>query len=249
MRITKFLARAGIASRRKAEQLIAEKRVKINGLVITKPFTRLNPTDEVTVDGVKVSKPEAKMYYMLNKPAGYLSTVTDPHGRKTVVDLLPPVLEARLYPVGRLDMDSEGLLLVTNDGELAYRLTHPRFEISKTYRVLVKGVPGWEQIQKLRHGVKLEDHITAPAKIKLKKREGTLRSWLEITIHEGRKRQVKNMCAAIGHPVIKLRRTQFAQLNVQGLKTGRYRRLTGVEVDRLYRLTGLKREQMGGTGI
>ncbi len=241
MRLTKFMARAGIASRRKAEQLIADNRVKINGFTVTQPFTRVHPGDEVTVDGVRVYKPEAKIYLLLDKPAGYLSTVTDPHGRKTVMDLLP-ALEARLYPVGRLDADSEGLLLMTNDGELAYRLTHPRFKVPKTYRALVKGVPTWEGIKQLSCGINLDGAITAPAKVKLMKREGTLRSWLRITIYEGRKRQVKNMCAAIGNPVIKLRRTSFALLTARGLKTGHYRRLTGAEIDQLYRLVGLKRE-------
>ncbi len=241
MRITKYLARAGVASRRKAEKLIEENRVKINGVNVTEPFTRVNPGDEIRVDGVRISKAERKLYFLLDKPAGYLSTRTDPHGRKTVMDLLP-AREARLYPVGRLDGDSEGLLLITNDGELTYRLTHPKFLVPKTYRVLVEGVPTWEQLQRLRQGIELEGVRTAPAQVRVKKREGAGRCWLEIKIHEGRKRQIRNMCAAIGHPVIKLRRTQFAHLEGRGLKPGQNRQLTGEEVAQLYRLVGLAPE-------
>ena len=239
MRITKYLAWSGVASRRKAEQLIGENRVKLNGRTVTEPFVRVSAGDEIRVDGIRVSRPEEKLYFLLDKPAGYLSTVADPYGRKTVMDLLPH-REARLYPVGRLDRDSEGLLLMTNDGELAYRLTHPKFLIPKTYRALVEGIPGPGQLQQLRDGLELEGVLTAPAKVKIKKREGSGRCWLEITIHEGRKRQVKQMCAAIGHPVVKLRRTQFALLDARGLKAGHYRRLDNEEVEQLYRLAGLK---------
>ncbi len=241
MRLNKLLARAGVASRRRAEQLIAGNRVRVNGNVVTEPFARVNPGDEITVDGVRLPKPESKTYLLLNKPMGYLSTVTDPHGRKTVLDLLPS-RETRLYPVGRLDIDTEGLLLITNDGELAYRLTHPRFQVPRTYRALVRGVPTENEIRQLRSGVIIEGNLTAPARVRLRKREGTLGSWLEITIHEGRKRQVKNMCAAIGHPVIRLCRTGFAQLKITGLRTGKHRPLTGAEIDALYRTVGLKRE-------
>lgn len=227
-----------MASRRKADQLIAGNRVKINGVIVTKPFTRVNPGDKVTVDGTRVFRPEPKAYLLLDKPPGYLSTVSDPHGRKTVMHLLPD-RETRLYPAGRLDADSEGLLLMTNDGELAYRLTHPRFQVPKTYRVLVEGVPTGEKLKQMRSGLELEGTLTAPAKVKLLKPGGSRRSWLEITIHEGRKRQVKKMCASIGHPVIKLRRTKFALLTARGLRVGHYRRLTVSEIKQLYRLVGL----------
>lgn len=231
MRLAKYLAHAGVASRRNAELLIKDARVKVNGLTVTLPQTEVTSGDEITLDGAGVSSEEKKYYILLNKPAGYLSTVFDPHGRRTVIDLVKGV-EARIYPVGRLDADTEGLLLLTNDGELAYRLTHPRYQVMKTYRALVLNVPDRKTLAALAEGVEIEGRRTAPASVKLIK-AGEKRALIEITICEGRKRQVKKMFSAAGHPVIKLRRIRFAFLDVTGLKKGSYRSLTPKEVGRL----------------
>lgn len=237
MRLSRYLALAGVASRRKAEQIIASGRVAVNGTVVTLPQYRVEAGDRVTVDGRAVEPAGEKYYLLLDKPAGYLSTVSDPRGRRTVLDLIGR-LPARLYPVGRLDLDTTGVLLLTNDGELAYRLTHPRFEVKKRYRARVKGVPDAATLARMARGMELEEGHTAPAEVRLIRRlpGGAL---LEIVLIEGRKRQVKRMCAAAGHPVMELRRTGFAFLTAVGLKEGQYRRLTGNEVRRLYRLVGL----------
>lgn len=237
MRLAKYLAAAGVASRRKSEQIIASGRVEVNGAAVTVPQHQVGPDDLVTVDGRKVRPVKQKCYLLLDKPAGFLSTVSDPHGRRTVLDLIGRS-PARLYPVGRLDLDTTGLLLLTNDGELAYRLTHPRFEVKKRYRVWVKGIPAPAVLDRMARGVPLEEGLTAPAKVRLlRRRRG--RALLEIVLIEGRKRQVKRMCAACGHPVERLRRTGFAFLTAEGLESGAFRRLSGSEVRRLYRLVGL----------
>lgn len=237
MRLSRYLSLAGVASRRKAEAIIAAGRVKVNGSVVTLPQHRVGPEDDVAVDGCKVAPVAEKLYLLLDKPAGYLSTVSDSRGRPTVMDLLGAI-PARLYPAGRLDLDTTGLLLLTNDGELAYRLTHPRFGVEKRYRVRVKGVPAAETLAGMARGMVLEDGITSPAKVRLLRRlpGGAL---LEIALIEGRKRQLKRMCAAAGHPVVELRRTGFAFLSAAGLERGTYRPLSGAEVRRLYRLVGL----------
>lgn len=231
MRLAKYLAEAGVASRRKAEELIMQGRVKINGLVVKEKGCTINPgVDRVEFDGRIISR-EEKVYILLNKPAGYISSVFDPQGRPTVMELLKDI-KLRIYPVGRLDFDTEGLLLLSNDGDFTNLMIHPRYEINKTYQALVKGKPDKKSLQILQEGIQLEDGITAPARVNILKalQDKTL---LEIEIHEGRKRQVKRMCLAIGHPVISLKRTTFGFLKLQGVAPGKYRFLTPSEVNRL----------------
>jgi len=232
MRLAKALAHAGVASRRRAEELIRAGRVKVNGVVVTDPAFRVREgIDVLEVDGRPVEAPQDRVTLLLYKPAGYVSTVRDPWGRPTVLDLLGQV-PWRLYPVGRLDLDTEGLLLLTNDGELAQLLTHPRYEVEKTYEALVRGRPAAQDLARLRQGVKLEDGPTAPAKVRIVGHNGA-NTILEITIHEGRKRQIKRMCLAIGHPVLRLKRTRLSFLTLAGLAPGKYRFLTTEEVERL----------------
>lgn len=237
MRLSRYLSLAGVASRRKSEQIIASGRVKVNGTVVNVPQHQVGPADRVSVDGRKVEPAAEKCYLLLDKPAGYLTTVSDPHGRRTVLDLIGKI-PVRLYPVGRLDLDTTGVLLLTNDGELAYRLTHPRFGVEKKYRARVKGVPALDTLARMARGMVLEEGLTAPAKVRLIRRlpGGAL---LEIVLIEGRKRQVKRMCAKAGHPVVELCRTGFAFLTAAGLESGSYRRLKAAEVRCLYRLVGL----------
>ncbi|WP_338817808.1 Ribosomal large subunit pseudouridine synthase B [Moorella thermoacetica] len=240
MRLQKYLALAGVASRRRAEDLIRAGRVRVNGRVIKVMGVQVEPgQDKVTVDGQPVTGPERKYYLLLFKPAGYVTTVSDPRGRPKVTDLVHGI-PARLYPVGRLDYATEGLLLLTNDGELTLRLTHPRYGVTKTYLALVRGIPDANTIQHLRRGVKLEDGPTAPARVNLC-RAGKDSALLELTLREGRNREVRRMLAAVGHPVLRLRRIRLAFLTLRGLKPGTYRHLTPHEVERLYRLVGLKK--------
>lgn len=237
-RLHKFMARAGVASRRQCEELIARGRVKINGRVITTLGLKIDPLkDRVEVDGRPLARPEKKVYLLLNKPAGYVTTVKDPRGRAKVTDLLRGIKQ-RVYPVGRLDYDTEGLLLLTNDGDLAYALTHPRHEVPKTYLARVKGVPAPEKLKALARGVPLEDGPTAPARVRLVSDKGG-NGLLEITIHEGRNRQVRRMCEHIGHPVLALRRVRIGPLELGGLKPGQYRHLTFREVARLKKVARL----------
>lgn len=231
-RLAKYLARSGVASRRRAEGLITAGRVTVNGRVVTTPVFNVDPDrDTVTVDGRPV-RPERKVYLMLHKPPGYLSTVSDPQGRPTVLDLVPRI--GRLYPVGRLDADSEGLLLLTNDGELTVLLTHPRYHVPKTYRVWVAGIPNQEDLGRLTRGVVLEDGPTAPARVRLV-RAGRGEAVLEITLFEGRKRQIRRMCEAIGHPVRRLVRVGLGPLRLGDLPPGRWRELRPDEVAALRR--------------
>ncbi len=240
-RLHKVMARAGIDSRRACEDIITSGRVKVNGQVVTRPGTRVDPeTDRIEVDGRLLPPPGEKLYYLLYKPRGYITTTRDPQGRPPVTSLLP-FAGGRLFPVGRLDKDTEGLLIITNDGDLAYLLTHPRHEFPKTYEALVKGVPSPVKLDALRNGIYLEDGLTAPAKIRLLGREGR-NARLEITLHEGRKRQVRRMCRAIGHPVLHLRRTRLGFLTLKGLSPGEYRSLSRREVDRLFHMATRKEE-------
>lgn len=234
MRLAKYLAEAGIASRRKAEELIGQGRVRVNGLLIQEKGYIINPgLDKVEFNGSIITR-EEKIYILLHKPAGYISSVYDPQGRRTVIDLLGDI-SLRVYPVGRLDFDTEGLLLLSNDGEFTNLMIHPRYEITKTYQALVAGEPGEESLRRLQEGIQLEDGITAPARVNILKtfKDKTL---LEIKIHEGRKRQVKRMCQAIGHPVISLKRTALGCLNLQGVASGKYRFLIPEEVNKLKEL-------------
>ncbi len=234
MRLARYLAQAGVTSRRKAEALIAAGRVKVNGQVVRElGFSVNEESDLVELDG-RVVQRERPVYILLNKPAGYLCTLADTHGRPTVCDLLKGVNQ-RVYPVGRLDYDTEGLLLLSNDGDFAYLITHPRFEIEKTYEAWVKGRVVRRALEQLKGGVMVDGIKTGPAQVKVLAREKD-RTLLEIRIHEGRKRQVKKMCAAVGHPVISLKRTRLADLTLNGLRPGEFRYLTAEEVRRLKEL-------------
>jgi pseudouridine synthase len=237
MKIAHYLARAGAASRRKAEQMVRDGRVQVNGSIVNDPAIRIDPeADLVELDSGRV-EPESFLYILLNKPGGYLSAVSDSRGRPTVVELVPA--GKRLYPVGRLDFDSEGLLLLTNDGDFNNHMIHPRYKIDKTYWVWVKGIVASSSLKKLEEGIKLEDVITSPARVKVLKVSGS-NSLLEIIIHEGRKRQVRRMCAAVSHPVLSLTRTGFGFLTLDGVPKGKYRCLTAAEVKRLVQLAGNK---------
>jgi 23S rRNA pseudouridine2605 synthase len=234
MRLAKYLAHAGVASRRHAERLITSGRVTVDGRRVTDPARDVGDENEIWVEGVRVT-PEAREYHLLNKPQGVVSTAHDPEGRAKVTDLVDS--EARLYPVGRLDADSSGLVLLTNDGELANRLMHPRYEIEKAYRVRVRGQPSKAALARLRAGVELEDGRTAPAGVEVvetRERE----SLLEITVHEGRNRLVRRMLEAVGHPIIELQRTRLGPLALGRLAVGTSRRLRPQEAQKLEQLTG-----------
>jgi 23S rRNA pseudouridine2605 synthase len=237
MRLAKYLAHAGVASRRAAEEIVSAGRVTVGGEVVRDPARDVDERSGVAVDGRELGGTERRVVYALNKPFGVLSTAEDPYGRPTVVSLLSAESDAaRLYPVGRLDADSTGLILLTNDGELAHRLTHPSFHVPKTYRVRVAGGKvGEPALRALREGVRLEDGPTAPAQVR--RVPSRLRSLdaLELTIHEGRNRQVRRMCEAVGHPVESLERIAFGPLRLGDLKPGATRRLTDAEVERLRR--------------
>jgi 23S rRNA pseudouridine2605 synthase len=222
-RLQKVLARAGFGSRRTCEDLIAAGRVSVNGEVAILG-QRVDPdVDRVDVDGVPASVRDGLVYYLLNKPRGVVTTASDPQRRPTVVELVP--LEPRVFSVGRLDADSEGLLLLTNDGDLTHRLTHPSFGIEKEYLVEVEGEPTPHALRCLRYGIELEDGVTAPARV------GQVgANTLRITIHEGRNRQVRRMCAAVGYPVLRLVRTRIGPLADRSLKPGQWRPLTQAEV-------------------
>jgi 23S rRNA pseudouridine2605 synthase len=232
MRLGKYLAHAGVASRRAAERMIGEGRVSVAGEIVLDPALDVDERCAVMVDGRALDGPEAHAVYALNKPLGVLSTAKDTHDRPTVVGLIADD-RSRLYPVGRLDADSCGLILLTNDGALAHRLTHPSFEVQKTYRARVGGGPvGDAALRRLREGVSLEDGMTAPARVR---RAG--RGVLELTIHEGRNRQVRRMCEAVGHPVAELWRIAFGPLKLGELAPGAYRRLSKDELELLRSLS------------
>jgi pseudouridine synthase len=238
-RLSRFLAHAGIASRRHAEQLIAKGRVQVNGITITEQGTRIHPdTDTVFVDGKPVHLNSKQVYLLLHKPDGYISTAYDPQGRPTVLDLLPTELRTlRVYPVGRLDIDTSGLLLLTNDGDFALHLTHPRYSMQKHYRALVKGCPSESSLEMLRSGVMITEdkgrsHKTARAQVSLLRRVGS-NCLLSLIIHEGRKRQVRRMLAAIGHAVLELSRIGVGPLQLGDLPEGEWRYLTPEEVHAL----------------
>jgi 23S rRNA pseudouridine2605 synthase len=243
IRLQKVIAGSGLASRRKAEAMIADGRVTVNGKVVREHGVRVDPErDHVKIDGHHLKSQEPYAYVMLNKPAGYVSSLSDPEGRQTVSDLLPGV-RLRMFPVGRLDFDSEGLMLLTNHGELAQALLHPRYHVSKVYLIKVKGVLTDEEIRQLERGVKLEDGMTGPAVVQ-KLRKATENSWLDMTIHEGRKHQVKRMLEAVGHPVIKLKRVKFGPLVLGDLPPGHYRYLTDREANSLRELVRQRRHRI-----
>ena len=235
IRLQKLIARSGITSRRKAEELIRHGQVTVNGQTVMTLGTKIDPAqDHVKIDGRHLKPQPPDTFLILNKPMGYLSTLHDPIGRPTIKALVPkPSL--RLFPVGRLDYDSEGLLLLTNNGDIAQACLHPTNHVPKTYRVKIKGVLADKEIQQLRHGLTLDDGPTAPAKVR-KAGKAEANSWVEITIHEGRKHQVKRMFEKIGHPVIRLKRVQFGPLNLGTLHPGKTRYLTDQEANDLRRL-------------
>jgi 23S rRNA pseudouridine2605 synthase len=231
-RIQKVLAKAGIASRRESERMVIEGRVIVNGKVVAAPGLKVDPLrDHIKVDGKRLGSFEPNVILLLNKPRGYLSTVRDPKGRPTVLDLLKRI-KWRIYPVGRLDFDAEGLLLLTNDGNLAYRLSHPRFSIPKTYFVKVTGVPDEKKLLRLKNGVRLEDGEAKAVSCSLL-RQKEKNSWVKVVVTEGRNRLVKRMFEAIGHPVLKLKRVVYGPIRLGDLPFGHYRTLTHGEVNKL----------------
>ena len=224
-RLQKVLAKAGIASRRRAEELIRQGKVRVDGRVVTEMGTRVDPeTQHIECNGIPITSEEQKVYILLHKPVGYLSTVDDPQGRPIVTDLLGGVKE-RVYPVGRLDLDTEGALLLTNDGELAQKVLHPSHEVNKTYEAEVMGRPDKKKLADLARGVMLEGRKTWPAEIEIIK-TASQSTTLRITIHEGRKRQVRKMFDFIGHPVLKLKRIAYGKLRLGNLAAGKYRFLS-----------------------
>jgi pseudouridine synthase len=242
-RLQKILSTAGVASRRLSEELITQGRVSVNGTVVTELGTKADPSrDEIKVDGRRIKFEQRRVYILLYKPRGYVTTRSDPQGRPTVMDLLQRVKEY-VYPVGRLDYDSEGLLLLTNDGELAARLTHPRHEVDRIYEARVKGVPDDHELERLTKGMVIEGRRTSRARVTVthvRDTPGGPQAIIEIAIHEGRQRQVRKMFDAIGHPVVRLRRIAIGPIRDEEMPTGHYRELTGRELAALRRAAGIK---------
>jgi pseudouridine synthase len=231
-RIQKIIAHAGICSRRKAEQYIAEGRVKVDGKLVTQPGLKVDPQQVVITVDNKPLQEEKKIYVLLHKPRGYVTTLSDPQGRPIVTDLLPEIQE-RLFPVGRLDLDSEGALLLTNDGALANKVLHPRFEVNKTYEVTLRSLPKKSDLQRLEQGIVLDGKKTWPAQLCILKKKKDV-AVVEIIIHEGKKRQVRKMFQAVGHPVIRLKRTAYGRLRLKNLPEGSYRFLGKNDVKKLF---------------
>lgn len=228
-RLQKLMARAGVASRRRSEEMILRGLVSVDGRVVRELGTKVDPSSSrIEVMGKEISLGLARNYVMLNKPAGYITTLVDPYNRPTVMKFVSE-FDSHIFPVGRLDMDSEGLLLFTDDGELSYRLMHPRFKVPKTYVIVVRGRPATESIWKLRRGLMLEDGMTQPALVRIHER-GRTKTILEVTISEGRKRQVRRMCRVIGHEVVNLKRVAMGPIRLGDLKLGEARPLTDHEV-------------------
>jgi 23S rRNA pseudouridine2605 synthase len=231
IRIQKLLSQAGIASRREAERLIKEGRVSVNGKRVTELGTKVDPDkDRVKVDHKLVLLPK-KIYIILNKPKRYITSVQDPEGRPVITDLLPE-LGSKVFPVGRLDYDTEGLILLTNDGDIAQKLQHPRYKIPRTYLAKIKGTPNEKNLYPITKGIKLDDGLTLPAEVK-KIKEGLKNCWVEITVREGKNRLVKRMFERIGFPVLKLIRIRFDGLKLHNLPSGHFRFLNHIEVTRL----------------
>lgn len=245
VRLNKLLSQSGVASRRAADELIRQGRVEVNRQVVSALGTKADPAhDEITVDGRRLKAVPARRYLLLNKPRGIVSTRSDPQRRTTVVDLIARAgIGGYFYPVGRLDFDSEGLIILTNDGEFAERVTHPRYELDRTYEALVEGVPDERDLERLRRGVEIDGRRTLPAKVRLvrvMRARGGDQALVEIAIREGRNRQVRRMCDAIAHPVERLRRTRIGSVTSQGLGPGELRDLTPAE---LRSLTGSPKQK------
>ena len=229
-RLQKYLAQCGVASRRKCEELILQGRVQVNGGTVTELGTKINPEkDKIKFDGKDVKQSQKLVYILLNKPIGYVTTADDQFGRDTVLDLVK--VKERIVPVGRLDMYTSGALILTNDGDFVYQVTHPKHEIEKTYTVTIKGIVQNNEVEHLRSGVKIDDYITKPARVKILKTDTEKDiSRLEITIHEGKNRQVRKMCEAIGRKVLALHRSKIGNLGVKDLELGKWRYLNSKEV-------------------
>jgi 23S rRNA pseudouridine2605 synthase len=232
-RLQKIIAEMGIASRRKAEELIMEGRVTVNGKAAVIGMKADPATDHIKVNGKLLVNPENKVYFIFNKPRGVVTSLSDPEGRPTVNDFLRGIKQ-RVFPVGRLDYDSEGMLILTNDGEFAHAVLHPSRKIPKTYLVKIKGVLEEEEMNKLRNGIRLDRTVTAPAKVK-RLRKAEQNSWIEMTISEGKKRQIRRMLERVGHQVIRLMRIRIGGLEMGPLKPGAYRRITPEEIDKIRR--------------
>ena len=233
MRLQKYLAECGVASRRKAEEFIAQGKVSVNGKIVTELGTKVTPNiDKVVYNGKEIKIEEELIYILLNKPIGYVTTVKDQFKRDSVLDLVK--INKRLVPVGRLDMYTSGALILTNDGDFVYKVTHPKHEIEKTYTVTIKGIVKQEEVERLRKGVKIEDYVTKPAKVKILKTDDEKNiSRLEIIIHEGKNRQVRKMCESIGHKVLALHRSKIAGIGVKDIPLGKWRYLSLEEVKRI----------------
>jgi len=240
IRLQKIIADAGIASRREAENIIREGRVTLNGKVVTEMGTKADPgSDHIKVDGKLINfKPINLAYIIVNKPKKVMCTVDDPEGRETILDLIKPKMKERLWPVGRLDYHSEGLVILTNDGELTLRLTHPRYKVGKVYEVKVKDVPSEEKIERLRKGVYLEDGKTKPCQIGFMEKTKD-NSWFRVVLHEGRKQQIRRMFMSVSHPVMKLKRVEYGPLKLKKLPSGEFRFLTEDELRELRIAAGL----------
>ncbi len=234
IRLQKYMAECGVASRRKAEEYILDGKVQVNGKIVTELGTKINPNkDVVYFNNRKIENEGKNVYILLNKPIGYVTTTKDQFNRETVLDLIKNV-KGRVVPVGRLDMYTSGALILTNDGNFTYKITHPSHEINKTYIATIRGIITEEEVNKLKNGVKIDDYTTRPAKVKIMKTDVEKNiSRIEITIHEGKNRQVRKMCEAIGRNVMALHRTKIGDINVKDLKIGEWRYLTPKEVEKL----------------
>ena len=233
IRLQKYMADCGVASRRKCEDYILQGKVKVNGKVVSELGTKvIPPKDEVEFDGKKITVESKNVYILLNKPIGYVTTTNDQFGRDDVLDLVK--IKERIVPVGRLDMYTSGALILTNDGDFVYKVTHPKHEINKTYTVTLKGIITKEEVQKLQKGVDIGDYITKPAKVKILKTDDEKQiSRLEIVIHEGKNRQVRRMCEAVGRKVLALHRTKIGEISVKDIPLGKWRTLKQEEIKKL----------------
>jgi 23S rRNA pseudouridine2605 synthase len=231
-RLQKILSRAGIASRRGAEKVLAEGRIAVNGETVRELGTKADvATDDIRVDGVRIKPPQAPVYLLLNKPKGAVTTRHDPEGRPTVMELVPPV--AGLFPVGRLDVTTEGLIILTNDGAFAERVSHPRYEVPRVYHAKVRGVPDASTLARLRAGVRVEGDVLRADRVRIVEADNN--SWLEVTLHEGKKHEVRRLLEAVGHPVSKLKRVALGPVTDRGLQPGQFRHLTPAEIRDLLR--------------
>ena len=233
IRLQKYIAECGIASRRKAEELILEGKIRVNGIIVTELGTKINPSKDIVEYNNKVIEPEQRnVYILLNKPIGYVTTVKDQFNRPSVLDLVK--VKERIVPVGRLDFYTSGALILSNDGDFVYKITHPKHEVNKTYNVTVKGIINEDEIEDLRSGVKIDNYITKPAKVKILKTDKDKNiSRIQITIHEGKNRQIRKMCEAIGKKVLALHRSKIGNIDVKDLKIGEWRYLTDAEISDL----------------